>query len=75
MNPSTLNVKRGLFNLVETLCDGMGRVQWRDMGRLIRLKTTLRNDRYIILQLATSFYVQLHSDGFGQFHQDKATPL
>ncbi|GBM20244.1 hypothetical protein AVEN_216662-1 [Araneus ventricosus] len=49
---------------------------WRDMGPLIRLKTTLTGDRYlsILPDHLHSFMSIVHSDGLGQFQQDNATP-
>ncbi|GBO22627.1 hypothetical protein AVEN_77607-1 [Araneus ventricosus] len=49
---------------------------WRDMGPLIRLKTTQTSDRYlsILSDHLHSFMSIVHSDGLGQFQQDNATP-
>ncbi|GBL98204.1 hypothetical protein AVEN_268288-1 [Araneus ventricosus] len=49
---------------------------WRDLGPLIRLKTTMTGDRYlnILSDRLHSFMSIVHSDGLGQFQQDNATP-
>nr|GBN84208.1 hypothetical protein AVEN_68233-1 [Araneus ventricosus] len=49
---------------------------WRDMGPLIRLETTLTGNRYlsILPDHLHSFMSIVHSDGLGQFQQDNATP-
>ncbi|GBM35740.1 hypothetical protein AVEN_108943-1 [Araneus ventricosus] len=46
------------------------------MGPLIRLETTLTNDRYlnILSDHLYTFMPIVHSDGLGQFQQDNATP-
>ncbi|GFX34022.1 transposable element Tcb2 transposase [Trichonephila clavipes] len=52
-----------------------GRVR-RDMGPLIRLDTTLTGDRHvsILSDHLSPFMSIVHSDGFGEFQQDNATP-
>ncbi|GBL93174.1 hypothetical protein AVEN_42634-1 [Araneus ventricosus] len=49
---------------------------WRDMGPLIRLETTLIDDRYLsfLYHHLHSFKYSVHSVGLGQFQQDNATP-
>ncbi|GFR29611.1 uncharacterized protein TNCT_301311 [Trichonephila clavata] len=50
---------------------------WRDMRPLMRLDTTPTGDRYlsILSEHLHPFMSILHSDGRGEFQQDKATPL
>ncbi|GBN83004.1 hypothetical protein AVEN_273445-1 [Araneus ventricosus] len=54
----------------------MGMYNWRDMGPLIRLETTLTGDIYlsILYDHLHSFMSIVHSDELGQFQQDNATP-
>ncbi|GBN00859.1 hypothetical protein AVEN_157550-1 [Araneus ventricosus] len=49
---------------------------WRDMGTLIRLETTLTDDRYVSIlpDHLHSFMSIVHSEGLGQFQQGNATP-
>ncbi|GBM68857.1 hypothetical protein AVEN_261830-1 [Araneus ventricosus] len=49
---------------------------WRDVGPLIRLETTLTGGRYlsILSDHLHSFMSIVHSDELGQFKQDNATP-
>ncbi|GBM39757.1 hypothetical protein AVEN_107174-1 [Araneus ventricosus] len=47
---------------------------WRDMGPLIRLETTLRGDGYLSILPDHLHAFIVHSDGLGQSQQDNATP-
>ncbi|GFX91826.1 transposable element Tcb1 transposase [Trichonephila clavipes] len=77
VNPWTLHVNRGL-----TIQVGRGSVMvwglcsWLDMRPLIRLDTTLVDDRYvsILSDHMHSFMSIVHSNGLGEFQQDSATP-
>ncbi|GBM41579.1 hypothetical protein AVEN_215741-1 [Araneus ventricosus] len=63
--------QQGLFNMVVwSVCS------WRNMGPLIRLEMTLAGDRYvsILSNHLNPLMPIVHSDGFGQFPQDNATP-
>ncbi|GFX39627.1 transposable element Tcb2 transposase [Trichonephila clavipes] len=53
-----------------------GVCSWCDMGPLIRLDTTLTDDRYvdILSDQLHPFMSIVHSDGLGEFQQDNATP-
>ncbi|GFW39104.1 transposable element Tcb2 transposase [Trichonephila clavipes] len=53
-----------------------GVCNWRDMGLLIRLDTTLTGDRYvsILFDHLHPFMPSVHSDGLGEFQQENATP-
>ncbi|GFX86723.1 HTH_Tnp_Tc3_1 domain-containing protein [Trichonephila clavipes] len=53
-----------------------GVCSWRNMGPLIRLDTTLTGDRYISIlpDHLHPFISIVHSDGLGEFQQDKTTP-
>ncbi|GFY14820.1 transposable element Tcb2 transposase [Trichonephila clavipes] len=49
---------------------------WHDMRPLIRLDTTLIDDKYvsILFDYLHPFISIVHSNGFGEFQQDNATP-
>ncbi|GBN37511.1 Transposable element Tcb2 transposase [Araneus ventricosus] len=53
-----------------------GVCNWRDMGPLIRLDTTLTGDRYVSILSGHlhPFMSIVYSDGLGEFQQDNATP-
>ncbi|GBN46095.1 hypothetical protein AVEN_47237-1 [Araneus ventricosus] len=53
-----------------------GLCSWGEMGPLIRLETALTGDRYVtnLYDHLHTFMSIVHSDGFGKFQQDNATP-